>query len=204
MNRTSQRLVAALCVVGLASGCAVTRGQRQAAVYTSAAATAVAAAVALHYQFATCPPGINGASERCEADLIDNRNTAAGVALGLLVVTIGAQLLPVTDEAPPRPSAVVMAPPPPPPAAANDLHDPAAVALAQRARELAAAGKCVEAFGSLAALARIDREMADQLRAWDPRVSRCRRASVASETAVPSVAPTTEAAAAGPGALPAP
>ena len=50
-------------------------------------------------------------------------------------------------------------------------------------------GKCIEAFGSLTALRRIDAALADQLQAWDPAVSRCRRASDAGPAATPAPTP---------------
>ncbi|MBK9034741.1 MAG: hypothetical protein IPL61_26330 [Myxococcales bacterium] len=206
MKRTSQRLIAASCVAALVSGCAVTRQQRKVAVISGAVFTGVTAGYAFSRFLAHCDPSINGSSDQCEADRIDDRNFWGGVSLLGLIATIGLQLLPVTDPERPEPTAIAVKPPPAPPASANALHSPMAVQLADRARTLAAAGKCVEAFGSLKALATVDRPLADQLRAWDPTVSRCRtvREAWGSDTAIVAPVPTSTAptAPAGPGALP--
>ncbi len=195
-------MVAVACVAALTSGCMVTKTQRRVAVGGGAAFTVGTALYSFSRFLAHCPDGgINGEGDRCEAERIDDRNAWAGVALGGLALTIALQLLlDIPREAPP-PSQIAIAPPPPPPASANALHSPVAVQLAQQARVLASSGKCIEAMGSLRALAREDRELADQLRAWDPSVSRCRTASAAadSETAVEAPKPST--APAGPGAV---
>ena len=189
--RTFQRVVAVVCVAGVLSSCAVTRRQRTVAVAGTTIFTVATAGYAFSRMLARCPPGINGASDACEADRIDDRNLWAGISLLGLVATISALALPVSDPERPPPSAVTVAPPPPPPASASALHSPVAVNLAQQARTQAAAGQCVEALGTLRALATIDRGLADQLRAWDPTVSRCRTASQAggSQTAVEAPRP---------------
>jgi hypothetical protein len=205
VNRFSQRLVAVACTASLLSGCAVTRKQRTYAIIGGTVVTVGAAGYAISRMLAHCPDhAINGDSEACEADRIDERNTWAGVALLGLLATIGLQLLPVSDPEQPAPTSVAVLPPPPPPDSANALHSPVAVELAYNARVAASAGRCVEAFGSLKALAAVDRGLADQLRAWDPAVSRCRTAAQAqgSETAVEAPTPVPPAPA-GPGGQPA-
>lgn len=195
-------MVAIACIGGLMSGCAVTRKQRTYSIVGAAAFTVGTAGYAFSRFLKQCPDhAINGAGDECEADRIDDRNLWAGISLLGLIATIGLQLLPVSDPEKPQPTSVAIMPPPPPPPQANSLHDPMAVQLAQNARNLAASGRCVEAFGSLRALATIDRPLADQLRAWDPSVSRCRTVSDAqgSETAVEAVT-STPPAPAGPGA----
>ena len=203
MQGTFKRLIAATCVAALVSGCAVTRRQRTGSVIGAAVFTAGATGYAFSRFLAQCPGVINTARDQCEIDRIDDRNLWAGIALVGLIATIGLQLLPVSDPERPTPSPVAVVPPPPPPASASALHSPMAVDLAASARTLAAAGKCAEAFGSLRALETVDKALADQLRAWDPTVSRCRtaRAAAGSDTAVaaPLPVPTTPA---GPGALP--
>jgi hypothetical protein len=198
-----RRVVSLACVAALVSGCAVSPRQRTYAVIGGTVFTVGTAGYAISRLVARCPDhGINGAGEACEAERIDDRNLWAGISLLGLIATIGLQLLPTTaDHERPRPTSVAIVPPPPPSAHASELHSPVAVQLAHNARALAAAGKCVEAFGSLKALASVDRALADQLRAWDPTVSRCRTASDAagSDTAVEAPAPAPPVPA-GPGA----
>jgi len=202
VKRISQRMVAIACTASLVSGCAVTRKQRTYSVIGAAVFTGASAGYAISRMVARCPDhAINGAQDACEVDRIDDRNRWAGVTLVGLIATIALQLLPVSDPEQPAPTSVVVVPPPPPPASANALHSPVAVQLAHNARTLAAAGQCVEAFGSLKALASVDRGLADQLRAWDPNVSRCRTASqAAGSTTAVEVAPPVPPPPAGPGA----
>lgn len=204
MNRISQRMVAIACTASLVSGCAVTRKQRTYSIIGGTVFTVGTAGYAISRLVAKCPDhGINGAGDACEAERIDDRNLWAGISLLGLIATIGLQLLPVSDPVKEAPTPVAVVPPPPPPPSASALHSPVAVQLAQNARTLAAAGKCVEAFGSLKALSSVDRGLADQLRAWDPMVSRCRtaREAAGSDTAVEAPSPVPPAPA-GPGAQP--
>ena len=193
----SQRICAALVAIALASGCAVTRNQRTGLVVTGAVVTAATAAWAVSFMLQECDSAGAGSSQQCEDDRISNRNTVATVSLIALGATIVAQLLPVSNPERPPPPPVAIAPPPPPPLSAIDLHDPVAVKLAAQAREFAAAGRCNEAYGSLKALTAIDRGLADQLRSWDPAVSRCQKASdaaAAGAVTTPSVGVTVEGA----------
>ena len=204
MKRISQRMVAIACTASLVSGCAVTRKQRTYSVIGAAVFTGASAGYAISRMVAHCPDhAINGEQDVCEADRIDSRNRWAGVALVGLIATIALQLLPVSDPEQPAPTSVAVLPPPPPPPSASALHSPVAVQLAHNARTLAAAGRCVEAFGSLKALASVDRGLADQLRAWDPSVSRCRTATqAAGSTTAVEAPPPVPPPPAGPGAQP--
>lgn len=199
-------MVAVACVAALTSGCMVTKTQRRVIVGGSAAVTVGSVIYTISRILARCPDGgINGAGLQCEIDRQDDRDRWAKISLVGLIATVGLQLALDTPPERATPSNVVIAPPPPPPASASALHSPVAVQLAQQARVLASSGKCLEAMGSLRALAREDRELADQLRAWDPSVSRCRTATEAagSDTAVEAPAPATPPAGPG-GAAPLP
>jgi hypothetical protein len=207
MKHRVVRSVALVAILSMSASCAVTRQNRNIAVIGGVVVTVGAATVAMSRLLATCDAQPNGDSQACENSLIDDRNTAAGVALVGLVATLIALALPVSDPERPPPSAVAIAPPPPPSEQAAQLHSPAALQLARRAQLLASDGKCVEAFGSLGGLAQIDKPMADQLLAWDPSVSRCRtaRAANGSQTAVIATTPVRApavASPAGPGAQP--
>ncbi len=165
----------------------MTSKQRTVATYAMVGVAVVGVGVYVHGGLSTCPPRPTGIGDPCEEDRHDQKNVGGLIAIGGVIAMIVAQLLPVTDERVDEPMVAqrVIAPPPETnTAAATTLRDPAAVELAENARVFAAAGKCVEAYGSLNALRRIDPALADQLQAWDPTVSRCRPATQASPTSV--------------------
>jgi hypothetical protein len=193
-------MVAVACVSALTSGCMVSKTQHRVIVGGAAAATVGATIYTISRMLAHCPDGgINGEGRRCEEERFDDRDRWAKISLVGLLATIGLQLLIDTPREAPPPSRIAIAPPPPPPASANELHSPVAVQLAHQARVLASGGKCIEAMGSLRALAREDRELADQLRAWDPSVSRCRTVTAAANSETAVQAPTPSTTPAGPG-----
>lgn len=171
-----KRVVCVSLVLALLSGCRVTRTQRAVGVYGTGAVGVVAAAISLHAMFvAACAPEPGVGSSDCEDARIERRNVAGLIGLGALLAAIVAQAALEVEERPPPATVRVVEAPPPPPAHAAALHGGESVALARRAQTFAAEGKCVEALGALNALRRIDRPLADQLAAWDPVVSRCRK-----------------------------
>jgi hypothetical protein len=145
---------------------------------TGAVVTAATAAWAVSFMLQECDSAGAGSSQQCEDDRISNRNTVATVSLIALGATIFAQLLPVSN------------PERPPPAAGGDPRRRRRRRCRRststtrwrsswrpRPASSRAAGRCNEAYGSLKALTAIDRGLADQLRSWDPAVSRCQKAS---------------------------
>lgn len=175
--------VAVLLVVGvLAMGCRVTKQERQIGVYTPAGIGVVMVGLAMHQMLiAECDaqPGLG--SRDCEDARLERRNVFGLIGIGALVAAIVMQASLEVEEPELKTVRIVEAPPPPPDRA-KALHGEAAMKLARAAQVFAAEGKCVEAIGSLAALRRIDRPLADQLAAWDPTVTRCRKN--ASETSI--------------------
>lgn len=181
------RVVALSSIVALLGGCAISTKQRTIATYAMIGVALVGVGVYVDGSLSDCPPNLTTGIDQCEEDRHDQKNVGGLIAIGGLVASIAAQLWPVTDghdDEPMVSQRVITPPPPTDTATATTLRDPAAVQLAESARAFAAAGKCVEAFGSLNALRRIDPELADQLRAWDPTVSRCRPAAESSPTAL--------------------
>lgn|GEM_PF-2917285 len=195
-------MVAISSIASLLSGCAISSKQRTIATYATIGVSLVGVGVYGQAVFASCPPVPGSRLDQCEEDRNDRKNLGGVIAIGGVVAAIVAQLWPVTDERPePTVAAgpIELAPPPEPPAHATTLRDPASVKLAANARSLAAQGKCVEAFGSLNALRRIDAALADQLLAWDPYISSC-RTTLSSQSATP--APSGPPAATAPTATP--
>ena len=189
-------MVASLTAVAMLGAC--TPRHKQVATYGAIGVALVGVGVYFHGALRACEatPG-SDRSDVCEEGRHDEKNTGGVIAIAGVVAVILAQLWPVAEPArdevvQPEPRREVVVAPPlieTSPADATRLRDPAAVQLAENARKFAGAGKCIEAFGSLTALRRIDPALADQLQAWDPVVSRCRKASEAGPTATPAPTP---------------
>lgn len=184
------RVVAVLSIVALLGGCSAK--QRTYATYGAVAVSVFGVGWYVQTGLSDCPPHLDEGIDQCEEDRHDRKNVAGIVAIAGLAAAIVAQLWPVPDEpseADPEPTPIVVAAPPKNTAKAESLRPPAVVKLAENARTFAAAGKCLEAFGSLKALRQLDREFADQLQAWDPTVSRCRSVTGTSAAGTIEVTP---------------